>query len=118
MNASDVTRFARCLAAFPLDTSDVPSLIGGVFMPGGGRFEEHVGIEVRPIGSLGQVGIEVRLAQPWPPDAPRPRASVTLEVRTTYEALQTLSSDLTEVVSGGRAEAHRAGEMLAGSPRP
>lgn len=115
---NDVTAFAQRLNAYPLDPMNPPTLSGGVSRRGGGAYEEHVGLTVRPIGSMGQVGVEVRLRQSWPPDSPRPQQTVTLEVRATYEALRKLSTDLSAAVEARNGEAFLEGETLIGSPSP
>jgi hypothetical protein len=74
--------------------------------------EEHVGIQVSPIGHFGQVSVVVHLADPWPSDYHSARSDVRLEILTTYERMRRFSTDLGRVVTGELAEARLGYEHL------
>ena len=86
-NDSAVLAFASRLAEYPLTEVAAPTISSGHSDSMGGRYEEHVGITVVPVGPLGQLGVRVHLAEVWPAQ-PAAQADVRLELLTTYERMR------------------------------
>ena len=109
---SAVLAFAARLAEYPLSDKRPPALSAGHGEPGIGAYEEHVAITVAPVGSLGQLGVLIHLAE-IRPDRSSVRSEVRLELLTTYERIRQFSRDLERVVKGQQPQATLAGETLA-----
>ena len=84
--ANDVIRgFAQRAAAYPLP-ADPFGLATGYGADPQALEQEHVRLEVRRVGLLGQVGVAVHLATAlWPHDRPEAQRDVRLEVLTSYQ---------------------------------
>ena len=108
--------FARSLAAYPLE-QPAPALVGGFFTKESPPIleHEHLGIGVYPVGTRGQVGVQVRIAtELWGDDRPERQHMLRAEVLTTYERLGQFSRDLLSVIDGSLREATLEREDLAG----
>jgi hypothetical protein len=108
--------FARSLSVYPLPEDAHPCVDGGFGEnPRTGRpAQEHVRIEVGPVGGKGQVGIWVHLAtEEWPHTRPEEFYEVRLELLTTYERLRMFSLHLQRVLQGDLDEATIGTEVLA-----
>ena len=78
--------------------------------------EEHVRLEVYPVGVKGQVGVRVRLATvstDWPLTRPASRMEVRLELLTTYQRMGEFSRQVEGLIRGLRSEASVGMELLA-----
>ena len=89
--------------------------ISGGFGPKDGRpAQEHVGIRVRPVGSVGQVGMRIHLStELWVDTDPDSRHEVTLRLLTTYERLRTFSKEMIRLIDGNQSEVEIHGEALS-----
>jgi hypothetical protein len=68
--------------------------------------QEHIGISFYPIGGLGTVGCRVRLATPVHDHERRSaQHEVTVELKTTYEALRLFGIALADLAAGRVEEA-------------
>jgi len=106
--------FARSLLQFPLNEPKV-GIAGGYWSAKRDATldQELLGIDVYPISSRGQLGIQVRVAtDQWEGDRPELHQSAKLELRTTYEGLKKLSKDLLELIEGKLREVEFVGEDL------
>jgi hypothetical protein len=103
INEEPVRNFATRLGDYPLDEADLPTLVvgsGGLGEP----MNVQVGLRVYPVGSRGQLGIQVRLGnQPWqsPPMRDEEHESAVFEVRTTYKRAAQFGRDLLAWVKAG-----------------
>lgn len=112
INEAPVRVFAERLGDYPMSDVDTPELTTGSGEP----LQVQIGLRVYPIGSRGQLGIDVRLAtEPWqwPTMRPEEHEAVQLEVRTTYERAARFGRDLRAVLDGHDAVARIEGEHLA-----
>ena len=115
INEEPVRTFAKRLGDYPLNESDPPTLVVGSHRLGE-PLHTQVSLRVYPIGSRGQLGIQVHLAtEPWqaPPMRAEEYESVALEVRTTYQRLEDFGRDLRDVLDGHDTIARIDGEHLA-----
>jgi hypothetical protein len=112
-NADDLEAFASRLAEYPL-SHPMPAIAGGWGNEPGVLSQEHVGISTYPVGSKGQIGVQVRLATPeLETDSALSRRAVQLEVLTTYERLGRFARQLGAMIRGEVPEAVLEAEHLA-----
>jgi hypothetical protein len=107
--------FARSLSIYPLPDENHPHVESGFGANPrtGATAQEHVGLEVGPVGGKGQVGIWIHLATAvWPDARPKQFYEVRLELLTTYERLRMFSNHLGRVLDGDLDEATIAAEVL------
>jgi len=110
----ELAAFAGSLSACPLPV-EAPAVSGGSQWEKSSGDAETIGITVFPLGTRGQVAIQVRLAtEMWDVVDAREQHVVRLIVRTTYQRLGTFAAELRSVVDGGLggSELVLTGEML------
>jgi hypothetical protein len=104
-----LAEFAQELRAWPLSQSNPPYIEGGFWSQDKRDVLEqlHLSIRAYPIGSKGQVGIRVRLADPplWPDDRLESQNVADIEIMTSYEELQRFANDLKLVIESKLDEA-------------
>lgn len=112
-NRQTVLEFAQALGRFPLAEEEPAAISGGYGEPS--EYDEHVGIVVGPLGSLGQVDVRLHLVQDtWSPHGRVDgRYETRMHLLTTYQRLSAFSRDLEAVVEGTLSEAILGGESLA-----
>ena len=96
-NVSEIDGFAAELATMPLSPNQTVSLEGGYWSTEqSGTLEQvHVSIRVYPIGTKGQVGVRVHLADRLERnDRRESQNQATVELKTTYGALESFARDL------------------------
>jgi hypothetical protein len=112
-----LARFSRELRAFPLSQSNPPNIEGGFWSKEKrGTLEQvHLSIRAYQIGSKGQVGIRVQLADPplWPDDRSESQNIAQIELLTSYAALERFAKDLEMLVDSKLDEAVLNGERLS-----
>jgi hypothetical protein len=107
--------FARSLSTYPLADDDHPCVHGGFGANPrtDSPAQEHVRIEVGPVGLKGQIGIWVHLStEVWPEARSEQFYEVRLELLTTYERLRVFSIHLLRVLDGDLSEAIIGGEFM------
>ena len=108
-----VVAFAQALGAYPLP-DEVIMISGGFGAQNDSPAQEHVGIRVSPVGSLGQVEMGVHLSTPvWEPLNNDSRHEVSLRLLTTYEHLRRFGEQLIRLLAGDLDEVDIYGETLA-----
>jgi hypothetical protein len=115
-DTTNLKDFARSLSIYPLADDDHPNIHGGFGgnLRTGSSPQEHVRLEIGPVGGKGQVGIWVHLAtEVWPDTRPESFYEVRLELLTTYERLRMFSIHLLRVLEGDLSEASIGSEVLA-----
>jgi len=104
-----LARFSQELRAFPLSKTDPPHIQGGFWSrENRGALEQvHLSIKAYQIGSRGEVGIRVEVADPplWPNDRPDSQNTARIELMTTYAALERFARDLDTLLKTNRGEA-------------
>lgn len=100
-----ITAFARRLKAYPIPQGQVTQLVGGYTSLADSTWRETVAIAVYPIGHLGQLGVNVRVAADEQNriDEKHARFAVSLEFTTMYNALDRFASELEQAAHGKRA---------------
>jgi hypothetical protein len=112
-DSENLLRFTQSLEAYPLPEDSPPHVASGFGNVGERLEQEHVSLTFRPVGSRGQVGVEVHLAsEVWPETRPESKREVQLELLTTYERLRLFANHLARVVAGELPEAIIGGEQL------
>ena len=109
-NAQEVLDFAKRLTEYPLPHEPL-EIRTGHLRKGTNEVDEHIGISITAVGTLGQVGVFVHLNEVWPA-RPETRSEVRLGLLTTYERLRRFGPELVGVMRGDRAEARLDGEVL------
>ena len=75
----------------------------------------HLSIRAYQIGSKGQIGVRVRVADPrlWEDDRPEAQNAAEIELQTSYAALERFGADLEQLTQSRIEEAILQGEHLA-----
>jgi hypothetical protein len=103
-----IEEFAQALVRYPLANESPPTIAGGYGAPDtSDRLEqEHLGITADPLGTRGQIGVQVRLATPLEQGSrPESQCCCRVEIRTTWEPLSRFSRQLLAVLDGSADEA-------------
>jgi hypothetical protein len=106
--------FADAIGEFPIPESPRPAIAGGFYRGDGtnGLQQEHLALEVYPIGKTGDLAVRVRLAtEDWDHEGPEFQDRVELRITTGYEPMARFSRDLRALVEGRASQAE-----LGGSP--
>lgn len=114
-NLREISDFASNLTQFPLPVSNRPTLRGGNWSKSRPSVieQEHVGLEVYPIGSRGVIGVRARLATPHQnTDRPEDFFQVVAELKTSYAELARFAKALSALVSGHVNEALLCAEEI------
>ena len=108
--------FSCQLKAFPLSQSDPPRISGGFWSKEkfGALEQVHLSITAYQIGSLGQVGIRVEVANPplFPNDRLESQNIAKIELMTSYAALERFANDLEKLLESDLEEAVLSGDRL------
>ena len=103
-NRSEILEFANALAAYPISKDKFPKIAGGYWHSDvkDELKQEHLTISVYPIDSLGNLGIQVRLATAENSSEMRPESLhvVKLEIQTKYNALAMFSNQIIALING------------------
>ena len=104
-----IADFAVALDAFPIPRDHPPRLAGGFWARDSREpalEQEHVFLEVRPVGRRGTVLIDVRLATPfWATSGDEAQRRVSLAFLADYATLQRFARAVAAVASGAADEA-------------
>jgi hypothetical protein len=115
-NLPSLADFSQELRAFPLSQSNPPRIEGGFWSKEerGALEQLHLSIRAYQIGSKGQVGIRVRLADPplWPDDRSESQNTAEIELMTSYAALERFANDLELLIESKLDEAVLGGVHL------
>jgi len=102
-----LTKDAEKFSQYPLPKENPPIISGG-FWDSKITTEieqEHLFISAYPIGSRGQIGIQVRLAtEIWQDDRVESQHKVQLEIETTYEEMRLFPEKMKELLDGKISE--------------
>jgi len=102
-NRSEILEFANALAAYPIPKDKLPKIVGGFWRSDakGELEQEHLAISVYPIGGVGNLGIQVRLATAENSSEMRPESLhlVKLEIETNYNALAMFSKQIIALIN-------------------
>lgn len=104
----ELRTFASALEAYPLPTTDPPSFMVRYFVEEkeGDTDQVSIYLSFYPIGSLGRLGVKVRLALPSTDgDRPESRHMAELEIETTYQQLADFAKELYHLAQGEATEA-------------
>jgi hypothetical protein len=109
-NIGEIAVFAEALGkTYPLLSDGIYELKGGYWKAAApGKSElEHVNLGMRffPVGSLGEVGLRVQLAQWLESASAAPEYSLAVELRTHYEELRAFGRSLLALANGESNEA-------------
>lgn len=112
---TQIDEFADALGQFPLPVDSRYELAGG-FWKEHRLVQEHLGIEVYPIGPRGRIGIQVRVAteysELWPGFRPEAQMMARMEIITSYQPLLYFSKGLKDLVRGSSKQVRLEGEPL------
>lgn len=114
-DTENLKEFAKSISAYPLPEDDHPIIQGGFGsdIRMSAPPQEHVRVEVGPVGGKGQVAVWVHLAtEIWRDTRPGQFYEVRLKLLTTYERLRMFSSHFLRVLEGDLAEATIGSEAL------
>jgi hypothetical protein len=111
---SQIEEFADLITVFPLPSSQKCSLAGGFWKEREHKLDqEHLGIDIYPIGRRGHIGVQVRIASElWKGSRPEAQMMAKVEVITFYQPLLDFSSQLKKLVRGSAKQALLEGETL------
>ena len=115
-SVQQIDKFSESLSTFPLPPIEHPTLAGGYWSRDiKTRLEqEHLAITAYPVGSRGQVGVQVRIATELERGVrPNSQAVAKLELLTTYERLARFAKQLRSLAHGEASEAVLEAEHLA-----
>jgi hypothetical protein len=109
-----IEEFADLITAYPLPSTKKCSLAGGFWKERGHELDqEHLGIDIYPIGPRGHIGVQVRIASElWEASRPESQMMVKVEVITSYQLLADFSSQLKKLVRGSLEQALLEGDTL------
>jgi hypothetical protein len=116
-NLRSLAEFSQQLRAFPLSESDPPHIEGGFWSKEKrGVIEQvHLSIRAYQIGSKRQIGVRVTCADPplWPNDRKESQNSATIELMSSYAALERFAKEVDLILESKLEEAVLSGERLA-----
>jgi|SRR5437667_12348995 hypothetical protein len=107
-NLDDLDHFAEQLTAFPLSAESPVCLEGGYWSNDNrGTLEQvHLSIRIYPIGSKGQVGARIHVADCLESrDRRESQNQATVELKTSYAALESFARDIRRLRTSDANEA-------------
>jgi hypothetical protein len=114
-SVKSIRDFALALDAFPIPAEHPPRLAGGFWAKDSREpalEQEHVFLEVRPIGRRGTVLVAVRLATPtWASADADLRKHVAISFLADYALLQEFARAVADVASGATNQAVLASDV-------
>ena len=114
-SVQQIDTFSESLSTFPLPPIEHPTLTGGYWSRDiETRLEqEHLAITAYPVGSRGQVGVQVRIATELERgERPNSQQVAKLELLTTYERLARFAKELRSLAHGEANEVILKAEHL------
>ncbi|HVJ18341.1 MAG TPA: hypothetical protein VM686_23135 [Polyangiaceae bacterium] len=111
----ELERFAEQIAAYPLPAERRVSLAGGYWSSTepGKLEDEHLGLEVYPVGRRGQIGVRARVATVIASnERSGSQNSAQIELLTTYEPMSRFARELTALVHGRADSALLSGHRM------